>query len=403
MESSRNYEKVDQLNAVMSPMPTSATEVGAREGEDSHMPHDEGRRVQSDGSPFGQQQGNVAEQEEDRSRAVLFGFHLSSLQTKVLAHLLLGASQLLYAVYAVWSQWTLRVYTVEFLLFSRMLSATIQIWMASIFIDKRSRRVHDQPFRDVWGVSSTGGSPAASPWAEIGKVWVLGALAFVLNVYMYLSAIKYTNAVVTTVAQCGTPVVTGVLSILIGVEPFSWLQVVGFVLAIGGNIVQLSVWNAAAAGSNYVFGIVCIVLNVTSFSFFLVFSKPFMRRLPMLIVYRQMIVVGTIGTLILCLIMSPESFQRLITSGSADGWAVGGYIFAVCVMAYVPYAIVGFAMQHNVPPPLMAAHIIYQPVFTAVVAGIALGTVLRWYQYLGGVVALSAVALSVWDGMRHRG
>jgi drug/metabolite transporter (DMT)-like permease len=306
-----------------------------------------------------------------------------------MVHSLLCLNQLIYAVYTTWSQFTLQHFTVEFLLFSRMFSGCLQIWAASLWLDRRSRQVHDQSFAAVWG-----------SWAELAKVWVLGGVVFILNVYMFLTAVKYTNAVVTAVAQCTTPVMTSVISIVIGAEPFSWLQMFGFALAVAGNVVQLDVWNtkSRSGGNDYAVGIAAMFINVLSFSVFLVFSKPFMRRLPMLIVYRQMIVVGMVGTLILTLaVRGRGAFEAL---GSAtDGWAIGGYVFAVVIMAYVPYAIVGFAMTCNVPPPLMAAHIIFQPVFTAVVSAIALGTVLKWYQYVGGVLAVAAVSITMYLGM----
>jgi drug/metabolite transporter (DMT)-like permease len=190
-----------------------------------------------------------------------------------------------------------------------------------------------------------------------------------------------------------------VISIVFGYEAFSWVQVVGLLLAIGGNVVQLNVWESGSLGDRYVIGIVEIILNVTSYSIFLVFSKPYLRRLPIPIVYRQMILVGVVGTMILAVVLTDLRAQfRSIPE--LNGWALSGFLFALLVMAYVPYATVGFALRSGVPSPLIAAHIIYQPVFAAVVGAIALGTVLRWYQYVGGVVAASAVVVTLWMGMR---
>ena len=320
--------------------------------------------------------------------ARVFGVQLTQTQTTVFVHCLLCFGQLLFGIYSVWSQYSLRFYSVELLLFSRMTSAALQIWTVSLCFDEPSRRMHDQQFAAVWGT-----------WRELVKVWILGAFVFVVNVYMFLSAVKYTNAVVATVAVCITPVVTSVMGIALGREPFSWLQILGFALAIGGNVVQLDVWETKTNSDNYVFGVVCIVLNILSFSIFLVFSKPFMRRLPMLIVYRQMSLIGVIGTLILCLVVSPSSFSQLRTV--TDPWAVGGFVYAVVVMSYVPYAIMGFSMSCNVPPPLTAAHVIFQPMFAAAIAAVALGTVLKWFQYVGGIAAVLAVSITVWNGMRR--
>ena len=121
----------------------------------------------------------------------------------------------------------------------------------------------------------------------------------------------------------------------------------------------------------------------------------------MLIVYRQMVLIGVAGTLVLALTLSDmrASFSAI---PHLNGWAMGGYVFTLVAIGYFPYATVGFALRSGVSPPLIAAHIVYQPVFAAIIGEVALGTLLKWYQYLGGAVAAGAVLLIVYHSLKHK-
>ena len=110
---------------------------------------------------------------------LLFGHRISKKRAVAFAHLGCFLNQIVVATYAVWSQWTLMYLPAEFLLFSRLVAAAVQIWSVSLFCDAPSAAMSAKPFSEVW----------TGP-LEIIKVYVLGALVFVLNVYMYLRGIR---------------------------------------------------------------------------------------------------------------------------------------------------------------------------------------------------------------------
>ena len=309
------------------------------------------------------------------------------LRALALGHFILFFMQCVYSAYAVLSSVTFRYLGVEVLLSLRFVSGLIQV-VAICLAMPESRELALQPWRRTW--------PATRDFLIL---LLLGVLSMVVNVYLYLLGIKFTGPVTTSAFQCTTSAASIIISGIFGYERVTVFKVVAILLAIGGDVLVLKIWTVQVTDQQYIYGILCLIGNVTSFSFFLVFIKRYFRMFPMFYVLSWLFAVGVVGTSILSVTVgSPSQWRRL--GDPLPTLAVVGVVYYTVLMGALPYMLNAWAFRFHMTPALTTLYASLQPMLTVLLNWAVQGSFVDGIQGAGIALVVIAVAIGAWA--QHR-
>ena len=152
-----------------------------------------------------------------------------------------------------------------------------------------------------------------------------------------------------------TPIIVLILSAILLKEKIRGLQVFGVLIGAIGSVlfILVNAEDGFASGKGDVF----ILINATSYSFYLVLVKPLMAK------YRPLTVISWVFTfgLIYVLIWVPSTIEvGAIDWSSISSTEIAQIIFVIVGVTFVPYLLNVFAMK-KLSPSIAAVYIYLQP------------------------------------------
>lgn len=208
--------------------------------------------------------------------------------------------------------------------------------------------------------------------------------------------LRSTDALTAGAVLCAIPPLSLTLSALLGVERFSLFKLLSVTLAIVGNAVMISAWELFSGSqsrpTSYYIGVCSLLAYSCFWASFLVLQKPILATVPRMAflyyLYRAVIVFVLIFGLIFHEEISRDLFSRWLPF-----WVVAAIWYAGFISAVVPYYLTAMAMSLS-SPVVVATYSVLQPLIVAVEAVIFLNESLSATKVLGGLTALSAVAVA---------
>lgn len=194
---------------------------------------------------------------------------------------------------------------------------------------------------------------------DIGRLALCGLFGVALNQLMFFNGLMLTSPLNAPVIMTTTPIIVMVLTALILKEKVFPRQVLGLLIGATGSVFFILSNTRGGYASNA--GDIFILLNATSYSFYLVLVKPLMKK------YRPLTVITWVFTfgLAYVLIWAPSSTELSNVSwNSLNSTEIWQIIFVVVGVTFVPYLFNVFAMK-KLSPSIAAVYIYTQPVFAA--------------------------------------
>ncbi len=220
---------------------------------------------------------------------------------------------------------------------------------------------------------------------------VFALLGVVANQLLYITALTLTTATDAQMLQTAGPAITLLIAILLRRESSSPGKWAGIGLAASGVLYLVGMDFGSGSGV----GNLLALLNVASFSLYLVVSRRMVQRYDPLTVTTWLFVFGAAG-------IAPWGLPSLLAeTGPVSGttWAVMAWI--VVLPTVLAYYLNVWALK-RVESSVVAIYVYLQPVVTALLAGPVLGERLSPRLLPAAGLIFAGVALTAWSGRRAR-
>ena len=220
---------------------------------------------------------------------------------------------------------------------------------------------------------------------------VYAVFGVMLNQLLYITALAHTTATAAQTVVAAGPAITLFIAILARKETATPLKWAGIAVAGAGAV--LLVGAGARAGS--ALGNVLALLNVASYSVYLVISRGLLRRYDALTVVTWIFVFGAIG-------MVPWGIAPLAREiGDLHARTWGALVFIILLPTVAAYWLNVFALK-RVESSVVSVFGYLQPVITAAVAIPLLHERISPRLVPAAALIFGGVAVTLWAGRRER-
>lgn len=204
------------------------------------------------------------------------------------------------------------------------------------------------------------------------------------NMLLFFNGLANTSEINASVLMLNAPVFVLIFSVIILKEKVKiWqaagmlIAAVGAILLIGGTAFEFSTQSAT--------GDVMVLLNATSFAFYLVYVKRLLSKYTALFVIKHLFIVGTIMVL-------PFAWNDLksadFTQFPVEIWYSIGFV--AIMTTFVAYLLNAWAVQ-KASPNLVASYIYLQPVIATFIAINTGNQSLSWEKVIFALVIFTGV------------
>jgi drug/metabolite transporter (DMT)-like permease len=205
-----------------------------------------------------------------------------------------------------------------------------------------------------WGILAFRNERVA--WKDLGRLALCGVFGVAVNQLMFFNGLMLTSPLNASVMMTTTPIIVLLFSVIILKERIIPIQIIG--IAIGAVASVVFIMLNAGGGYASDTGDIFILLNATSYSFYLVLVKPLMVK------YKPLTVISWVFTfgLVYLLVWYPSTNEMVAVDWSSlNKSEIGQIIFVVVGVTFVTYLLNVFALK-KVSPSVTAVYIYLQPV-----------------------------------------
>ena len=229
-----------------------------------------------------------------------------------------------------------------------------------------------------------GGQALQVPPADFARMSLLGVLGVAASNYFYYVAIQKTNVATAIILQYTAPVLVLLYMVARGLQQPTLQRISAVLLAVLGCALVIGIVGGGGLRLNPT-GVVAALAAAFSFAFYNVGGHVLLARHDRWIV----LLYTTLSASILWLGVNPP-WKVLAGHYSMFTWLFLLMFSLLSVLG--PFAFYFAGLQHLEPTRAIVASCL-EPVFSIVIAAIALGEVLRWLQTLGILLVLAAIVL----------
>lgn len=234
------------------------------------------------------------------------------------------------------------------------------------------------------------------------RFFVLGFFSFV-NVVGAMLSLNYISPTRFAIFQPCIPCIASVISVLIGLESFTFLKLLGVALAVGGAILT-ETWKDGDDGGDeekdVTLGSIIVSLQVTAMACLVVFVKPILPKYPSTVTTLGYYSIGTLYTALLFLILSfTFTTSDLVFDGALFPWL--GLAFVATFATVYPYNALSWGVRH-LSPSTTTVYSTFQPVGTVILSLIFLGKVVTSPELVGGAMVAIGLAVTVYAQSQER-
>jgi drug/metabolite transporter (DMT)-like permease len=222
------------------------------------------------------------------------------------------------------------------------------------------------------------------PAADLGRCFLLGVLGVAASNYLYYFAIQKTNVATAIILQYTAPAWVLLYLVARGLQKPTLQRVSAVALAVVGCALAIGVVGAGGFRLNAA-GVIAALVASFSFAFYNVGGHSILARYDRWQVLLWTLVAASTFWLI---INPPWKIAAAHFSGAQ--WLFLLSFSLISVLA--PFALYFAGLQHLEPTRAIVASCL-EPVFSIVIAAIALGELMKPIQLLGIVIVLTAIVL----------
>jgi drug/metabolite transporter (DMT)-like permease len=222
------------------------------------------------------------------------------------------------------------------------------------------------------------------PAADLGRMFALGVLGVAASNYLYYLAIQRTNVATAIIVQYTAPVWVLLYTVARGLQKPTLQRVAAVGLAVAGIALVIGIFNGGGFRGDSI-GVLAALLAAFSFAFYNIGGHTILARYD-----RWTVLLYTIfSASLLWIIVNPP--WKIISAHYAGGQWLFLFVFSL-ISVLGPFSLYFAGLQHLEPTRAIVVSCL-EPVFSIVIAALALGEVMRPVQTLG--IALVLVAIVV--------
>lgn len=191
------------------------------------------------------------------------------------------------------------------------------------------------------------------------RLAICGFFGVALNQLMFFNGLMLTSPLNAPVIMTTTPILVLALSALILREKVRLVQIIGVIVGGIGSVFFILMNEEGGFASST--GDILILVNATSYSFYLVLVKPLMQK------YKPLTVISWVFTfgLLYVLLWLPSGQELSLVAWSEVSWVeLAQILFVVIGVTFTPYLLNVYAMR-QLSPSIAAVYIYLQPVIAA--------------------------------------
>ena len=225
---------------------------------------------------------------------------------------------------------------------------------------------------------------------------ILGFFSFV-NVVGAMLALNYISATRFAIFQPCIPCIATIISIFIGLEPFSFTKAIGICCAVGGAITT-EAWKEGSSNDdgedNVTLGSIIVALQITAMACLVVFVKPVLPKYNSAVTTFFYYSIGTVFTVILFAVVAfTFDATDLYFNGSLLPWL--GLAYASMFATVYTYNALAWGGRH-LSPSTTTVYSTFQPVGTMILSFIIMGDVVTTPELVGGAMVVLGLRVTVY-------
>jgi drug/metabolite transporter (DMT)-like permease len=221
------------------------------------------------------------------------------------------------------------------------------------------------------------------PAADFGRICVLGVLGVAASNFLYYLAIQRTNVATAIILQYTAPVWVLLYTVLRGLQKPTWQRVVAVGLAVTG--IALAIGIVGGGFRLDPMGVMAALLAALSFAFYNIGGHRILARYDRWTV----LLYAIFSASVFWLIVNPP-WKIAATHYAGNQWLFLFVFSLISVLA--PFSFYFAGLQHLEPTRAIVVSCL-EPVFSIVIAAIALGELVRPLQMVGIVLVLIAIVV----------
>jgi DME family drug/metabolite transporter len=222
-------------------------------------------------------------------------------------------------------------------------------------------------------------------------MFLLGVLGVAASNYLYYLAIQRTNVATAITLQYTAPVWVLLYTVLRGAQKPSWQRIAAVGLAVAGIALVIGIFGAGGFHLDAI-GVIAALLAALSFAFYNVGGHKVLAHYD-----RWTVLVYTLLSASLFWVVVNPPWRILAAHYAASQWLFLLTFSLISVLG--PFSFYFAGLQHLEPTRAIVVSCL-EPVFSILIAAVALGEVLRPLQTLGIALVLVAIVVVQWPGRR---
>ena len=229
------------------------------------------------------------------------------------------------------------------------------------------------------------------PLPDLGQLFLIGILGVAASNYFYYLAIQRTNVATAIIVQYTAPIWVLLYTVARRLQKPSLQQVAAVGLAVTGIALVIGLFGGGGLRLDAV-GLFAALLAAFSFAFYNIGGHDILARRDRWIV----LLYTTCSASLFWLLVNPP-WKLVAAHYSATQWLFLLLFSLLSVLA--PFAFYFAGLQHLEPTRAIVVSCL-EPVFSIVIAAIALGELMRPLQVVGIVFVLAAITVVQWPNRR---
>ena len=222
------------------------------------------------------------------------------------------------------------------------------------------------------------------PTPDLLRMFVLGILGVAASNYLYYLAIQRTNVATAIILQYTAPVWVLLYTIARGMQKPTLQRIAAVALAVSGIALVIGIFDSAGFRLDTI-GVLAALAAAFSFAFYNIGGHSILARYDRWTVLLYVI----LGASLFWLIVNPP-WKIMAARYSSSQWLFLLAFSLISVLA--PFSFYFAGLQHLEPTRAIVVSCL-EPVFSIVIASVALGELMRPLQTLGIVLVLVAIVI----------
>jgi drug/metabolite transporter (DMT)-like permease len=223
------------------------------------------------------------------------------------------------------------------------------------------------------------------PARDLGQLFLIGILGVAASNYFYYLAIQRTNVATAIIVQYTAPIWVLLYTVARGLQKPTVQRVAAVGLAVTGIALVIGVFGSSGLRLDTI-GVFAALLAAFSFAFYNIAGHDILARRD-----RWIVLLYTTGSASLFWLLVNPPGKLMAAQYSAAQWLFLLLFSLLSVLA--PFAFYFSGLQHLEPTRAIIVSCL-EPVFSIVIAGLALGEIMRPLQIVGIVFVLAAITVA---------